>query len=130
MAKGEALAAVWRWAEAAEAFALAAERAPGNPRAWAELAVARAAAGDDAGALAAAHRTLALVPRDADALRVQALALRGLGRLAAADAALAAYARHRPPDATTELRLRCAHDDPACRRERDPVHTHPLVPAE
>ena len=104
--------------------------APGNPRAHAELAMARLALGQSRAALMAAKAGLALVPRDADCLRVQAIALRDLGAPALlADAALAAYDRHKVPDRASELRERCLANDPRCAREGDPIHVHAMVPA-
>jgi hypothetical protein len=91
------------------------------------LAPALGSTGDNAGALAAAATGLELVPRDADLLRSQAVALAGLGR-SEAGAALAAYDRFRSPDSAAELRIRCAAASPRCAREREQGHTHALHP--
>ena len=128
-ARGAAMARVWRWAEAAEAFGLSTAKAPDNAAGWADLAMALGSLGREQEALAAARRGLALAPRHADCLRVQALALRALGRPdEEAAAALEAYDQHRPPDQAAELRIECARRDPLCALERDPVHVHDLVP--
>ncbi len=127
-ARGTAFARVWRWREAADALQIAAPKAPDNPAGWTELAMALGSLGLEQGALEAAQHALALSPRDADCLRVQALALRSLG---ASDAdmarALDAYDRFRPPDRATDLRIACTAKDPLCARERDPIHLHDLV---
>ena len=129
-ARGLALARVWRWREAADAFAIAAPGAPDNPAGWTQLAVALGSLGRDREALAAAQKGLALSPRNADCLRVQSVALHSLGAPdPVSAAALAAYDAHRPPDRATDIRIACAAHDPECARERDPVHVHDLVPA-
>jgi len=128
-ARGAALARVWRWREAADAFGAAMVKAPSNAPGWAQLAMALGSIGSHQDALAAAQRGLALAPRDADLLRVQALALRGLSApLDLADAALAAYEQHRPPDRATDLRIACVGAVPLCASERDPVHVHEISP--
>jgi hypothetical protein len=76
----------------------------------------------------AAQRGLALAPRDSDLLRVQALALRGLGASPDwTDSALEAYDRHRPPDRAADLRIACVGSVPLCASERDPVHVHEMI---
>ena len=127
-ARGQAFARVWRWPEAADAFAAAMAKAPSNAPGWSQLAIALGSAGREAEALTAAQRGLALAPRDADCLRVQALALRSLGADASeTDAALRAYDEYRPPDRAADLRIACVGSVPLCARERDPVHIHELV---
>ena len=127
-ARGTAFARVWRWREAADALQLAAPRAPDNPAGWTELAMALGSLGLEKDALAAAQHGLALSPRDADCLRVQALAVRALGADGPdADRALDAYDRFRPPDRQTDLRIACTAKDPLCARERDPIHIHDLL---
>ena len=127
-ARGAALARVWRWPAAADALSAAAAAAPANTAGWSEAAVALGSAGRDREALEAARRGLALSPRDADLLRVQALSLRALGAEAPeVDAALDAYERHRAPDRAGELRIACAARDAMCALEREPVHVHELV---
>ena len=122
-----ALMRVWRWDEAVAPLRLATARAPTNLDGHVALAVTLGSLGRDAEALDAARAGLLLQPREPSLLRVQALALRGLG--APSEAALAAYDQHRPPDEATDLRIRCAAASPDCARERTPVHTHELVPA-
>ena len=127
-ARGTAFARVWRWREAAEALAIAAPKAPDNPAGWTELAMALGSLGREKEALEAAHHGLAISPRDADCLRVQALALRSLGAADPdASTALDAYDRFRPPDRATDLRIACTAKDPLCARERDPIHVHDLL---
>jgi tetratricopeptide (TPR) repeat protein len=128
-ARGSAFARVWRWEEAAGAFAAATAKAADNAGGWAQLAMALGSLGREPEALAAAQRGLALAPRDADLLRVQALALRGLGAPPApAGAALRAYDEFRPPDRATDVRIACIASVPLCASERDPIHVHDLIP--
>ncbi len=128
-ARGQAFAGVWRWSDAASALERAAYASPVDDVLWGHLAVARGAAGNPGAALAAATHVLALGPRDADALRVQALALEALG----ADgqdvaSARAAFARWRPPDDAPASKNACAMRSAACALERVPVHVHALTP--
>jgi tetratricopeptide (TPR) repeat protein len=129
-ARGQAFARVWRWSEAADALAAAMAKASANAPGWGQLAIALGSAGREREALTAAQRGLALAPRDADLLRVQALALRALGGEAGdVERALHAYDRFRPPDRATDLRIACAAASPLCALERDPIHVHDLVAA-
>lgn len=121
--RGDAHAQVWQWERAAEAYALAAERAPLDDTRWVDLARALGSAGDDRAALAAARRGLALQPRDETLLRTQYLALEALGA-PTADLARDAYLDHRTPDDLTALRLACARRDPTCASERLPIRVH------
>jgi tetratricopeptide (TPR) repeat protein len=121
----DALARVWRWDEAATYAQAATERAPLNTLAWVMLARARGSLHDDAGALEAARRGLAISPRDPDLLRSQATALRGLDP-DLADDALAAFDRFRAPDAAPQLRMTCAGSSQRCAREREMGHTHAM----
>ncbi len=123
--RGDAYAQVWRWAEAAESYAAAAEGAPGDDSRWTDLARARGSAGQDALALTAARRGLALSPRDESLLRSQYLALEHLTP-DGADPAREAYLAHRVPDALSTLRLECAQRSEWCAQERLPVHTHAM----
>jgi Cytochrome c554 and c-prime len=128
-ARGAAFARVWRWREAADAFTAAMHKAPGNAGGWGQLAMSLGSIEREREALDAARRGLALAPRDADLLRVQALALRGLGAAPDwSDSALHAYDQHRPPDQAADLRIACVGAVPLCASERDPVHVHELVP--
>jgi tetratricopeptide (TPR) repeat protein len=129
--RGDALARVWRWPKAAEAYREAARRAPGNASLWRKLAVAEGSAGRDREALEAAQRGLRLLPRDADCLRVQALSLRDLGAAPqVVEAAMKAYDEYRTPDELGEIRRRCAAGSRHCAREVVPVHEHRLERAE
>jgi hypothetical protein len=127
-ARGAAYARVWRWAEAADAFGAAMAKASNNAPGWGQLAMALGSLGREQEALTAAQRGLALMPRDADLLRVQALALRSLAAPPAdAEAALHAYDSFRPPDRQADLRIACVGSSPLCALERDPIHVHELV---
>lgn len=123
--EGQALAAVWRWAQATGPLAQVAAAAPDDPAVWSELALAHGSAGAPAAALQAAQAGLRLAPRSADLLRIQALALAELGA-GQADAAMAAYLEHRSPDNAPRVRSACSRGVPGCARERVPVHAHPL----
>ncbi|MEQ9079245.1 MAG: hypothetical protein RLP09_35630, partial [Sandaracinaceae bacterium] len=118
--RGDAYAQVWRWPDAAEAYAVAAEGAPEDESRWVDLARALGSAGDDAGALRAANRGLLLAPRDESLLRSRYLALDDATR----EPARHAYLTHRAPDALDLLRRHCADADPFCASERAPVHVH------
>lgn len=118
----DALARVWRWEEAVAPAKACAERAPQNSAAWVVYARVLGSIGDNAGALAAARRGLALAPRDPDLLRSQAVALAALKR-PEADAALASYDRFRSPDNSADLRIQCAADSARCARDREQAHT-------
>jgi tetratricopeptide (TPR) repeat protein len=125
--RGDALSRVWRWREAAEALSRATARSPGNPGGWRALAIARGSLGEHREALAASIAGLALTPRDADLLRVQALALEALDAdPAVVERALDAYDEHRPPDRGADIRVECARTVPGCATERQPVHVHQL----
>jgi len=112
-ARGEALAAVWRFDEAGAHWAEAVAGAPLSAAGWAELARMRGSLGEDRGALQAAQRGLALAPRHPELLRSQALAAGALG-LAGAGEAEAAWLAHRPPDGADRLRMRCDREDAEC----------------
>lgn len=126
--RGKALANVWRFAEAVPAFEVAASKAPEDDEAWSALAIARASAGDDEGALDASLSGLALTPRHADLLRSQALSLRALlgERDPRAAAAQTAQLDHRVADETPDLRAACNALVPGCALEREPVHVHAM----
>ncbi|HUS66999.1 MAG TPA: multiheme c-type cytochrome [Kofleriaceae bacterium] len=127
-ARGSAFARVWRWREAAEALSAATGVATDNAGGWADFAMSLGSLGREEEALVASQRGLALSPRDADLLRVQALAVRALGVPPdQAAAALDAYDRHRPPDRGTDLRIECVAVDPLCKLERDPIHVHDMT---
>jgi tetratricopeptide (TPR) repeat protein len=125
--RASALGSVWRWQEAIDPLRLCTQAAPRDSLAWTRLAVAAGSAGDTRVALDACAHGLALQPRDADMLRVQALALEKIGvdptRTAAARDAYLAF---RPPDDAPAIRGACARSVPGCARERLPVHVHEM----
>jgi tetratricopeptide (TPR) repeat protein len=126
-ARAEALGGIWRWNEAAVPLRAAALASPLDDKVWSHLAVAYGSADQPADALEAARHALALAPRDADALRVQALALDRLGA-SPEDVAAArdAYARWRPPDDAPAVKSACSRQFPWCALERLPVHVHAM----
>ena len=126
-ARGEALGNVWRWKEAAGPLRQAALATPLDDVLWSHLAVADGSADDPQGALEATTHGLALAPRDADMLRVQALALERLGA-PAQDVAGArdAFARWRPPDDAPAIKNGCSSQLAWCALERLPVHVHAM----
>jgi tetratricopeptide (TPR) repeat protein len=124
--RGDSLAQVWRWSEAAAPLQAAAEAAPRDDAAWAALALALGSAGRGADALEASRKGLLLQPRDADMLRVQALALASLK--APSHEAREAYLACRTPDDAPRIRGACSKNVPGCALERNPVHVHELRP--
>jgi tetratricopeptide (TPR) repeat protein len=125
--RAEALGSVWRWREAMDPMQHAARAAPLDDTVWSRLATACGSAGDPDGALAASIHGLELAPRDADLLRVQALALEGLGAAEAEVArARAAFTAWRPPDDAPGVKNACAQRFPWCAVERLPVHVHSM----
>jgi hypothetical protein len=87
--------------------------------------VALGSAGEPEAALDATARGLLLQPRDADMLRVQALALEALGAgEAETERAKSAFAAFRPPDDAPQVRAGCSKTVPGCALERIPVHVH------
>ncbi|CAN5692893.1 hypothetical protein BH09MYX1_BH09MYX1_53190 [soil metagenome] len=125
--RGEALAEVWRFDEAAPWLERAAQRAPLDDTAWSRLAVVLGSANHPRAALAAAARTLVLFPRDADALRVQSLSLDALGApLPECNLARAAFLDRHAPDDGPSIKGKCSATVPGCALERDPVHVHAM----
>jgi predicted Zn-dependent protease len=128
--RGEALSLVWRWAEAVPPLERAVRAAPRDDGAWVRLAVALGSrGGDEQAALEAALSGLRLQPRDADLLRVEALARRALRDPEAAQVE-AAYDTYRPADAIPQVKARCSMKVPGCALERTPVHAHRMRQAE
>jgi tetratricopeptide (TPR) repeat protein len=122
---GQALGDIWRWSDATGPLAEAALATPRDDTLWGHLAIAYGSAGDARQALDAAAHALVLAPRDADALRVQALALEQLGAPAeAVSRARKAFDRWRPPDDAPAVKNRCAKRFRWCALERLPVHVH------
>jgi tetratricopeptide (TPR) repeat protein len=129
--RGLANARVWRFEPASRWLQLAAAGAPHDDRAWVELAMAQGSLERSRAALSSARRGLALVPRQPDLLRVQALALRDLGAPAAVlEPAVAAFLRHRARDDGPAMLSRCSDRSYRCALERNPVHAHELVPVD
>jgi tetratricopeptide (TPR) repeat protein len=125
--RGEALSRSWRLAEAAPYLLEAAGGAPRDDIGWARLAIVSGSLGHAEDALDVAQRGLLLQPRDADSLRIQALALESLG----ADRELIGRARdahlaNRSPDDAPVLRAKCAATVAVCARERMSVHVHEM----
>ncbi len=128
-ARGEALANVWRWREATAPLQRAATASPLDDALWSHLAVAYGSADEPRAALNASAHGLELAPRDADMLRVQALALERLGAGSAEVAsAREALARWRSPDDAPAIKNACALKLAWCALERIPVHIHPMRP--
>jgi tetratricopeptide (TPR) repeat protein len=121
--RGRALAQVWRWEQAIPHLERALAASPSSPKLAAELATACGSAGMHRRALEVSSAALVLRPRDAALLRTQALALEAIGDPRAA-AAMDAYFTHREPDDQPHLAAKCGEIDPACARERVPVHVH------
>ena len=123
-ARGEVLASTWRLADAAPFFFSAAQKNPRDDDAWARASVTLAGAGDLRAALDASKRGLETQPRDADMLRVQAIALASL-RAETRDAE-AAFLERRTPDEAPSIRGKCSAKVPGCANERVPVHVHAM----
>jgi tetratricopeptide (TPR) repeat protein len=122
--RGQALATVWRWSEASDAFAACAQKVPGDLEAWRLLATSLGSAGRDREALAAARQGLKLQPREPDLLRVQALSMAALG-----DDSGEAFARalqYRTPDNGPAVKAACSRNVDGCAAERNPVPQHTL----
>ncbi len=128
--RGDALARVWRWDEAAAAYGEALRRADGSTSAWRSYAVALASAGRYDEALAAAQSGLRLQPRDEGLLRAQSRALDALqaGDVARAGAA-EAFARFRAWGGAWGAVDACVAQHPVCVDTRVPVPVVPLTPA-
>ncbi len=127
--RGDLYAQVWRWPPAAEAYEQAAALAPTDVTLWQALAMARASAGAVEQALIAAQRGLALVPRDADCLRVQALALAELGAPPVVrEQTLAAALFWRLPDDGPSAKGKCSKRIAGCADRRNPVPRYQAVP--
>ncbi|MEM9071544.1 MAG: hypothetical protein AAGE52_23760 [Myxococcota bacterium] len=124
--RGDAYAQVWQWAEAAEAYAAAAEVTHGDASLFRDLARARGSAGDDAGALEAAQAGLRFAPRHPDLLRSQSLAFDALSE--DHEGARAAFLAHRRVDEQPELLRRCQRSVPNCDRDRQPIPELRLTP--
>jgi tetratricopeptide (TPR) repeat protein len=117
--RGQALANVWRFGEASDAFHACVQKVPQDLEAWRLLATALSSAGHDAEALEAARRGLLLQPREPDLLRVQALSLKALGL--DSREALARALQYRVADEGPAVKAACARQIEGCAAERNPV---------
>ena len=125
-ARGDAYGQVWRWKEAAAAWSAALKGAPTELGLWQSLAMAEASLGRYPQALAAAQGGLRLQPRDADCLRVQALALAQLG--VPADHALDVALKWRTPDDGPRAKALCGARVEGCAARRNPVPRYDALP--
>lgn len=114
--RGEAFERVWRFSEAADAYARVAAAAPLDTAAHRDHARSLGAAGRSEEVEAAATPGLALQPRDEGLLRSVAVARED-------EASMRAYLTHRRPDDETALRMRCDANEPTCARDRLPIPT-------
>ncbi len=114
--RGEAFERVWRFSEAADAYARVAAAAPLDTAAHRDHARSLGATGRSEEVEAAAAPGLALQPRDEGLLRSVAVAHDD-------EASMRAYLTHRRPDDETALRLRCDANEPTCARDRLPIPT-------
>jgi hypothetical protein len=128
-ARAQALLAEWKWDAAARELEGAARQAPNDDGLLASLAVAWGGAGEYERALSTTARGLLLQPRDADMLRVQALALRALrGEASLLAQADDAYLGCRVPDLAASTRAACSSRVVGCAHGRVPVHTIAMRP--
>ena len=126
--RGEALAQVWRFADAAPWLERSQRRAPLDDAGWSRLAVVWGSADDPTRALDASRAALALFPRDDAALRVQSLSLDALGApMPTCEAARKAFLERRAPDDGPAIKAKCSKNVPGCAMERDPVHVHEMI---
>jgi len=124
--RGNAYANVWKYEEAADAFARGAEMID-DDRLHRRHAIALGSLGRYGGSLLAAQRGLTLEPRDTDLLRAQYLATRNLDVPQRwRTTAKRAYHRYQQDDRAAQLRAECSDESERCRRERLPVHTHEM----
>jgi tetratricopeptide (TPR) repeat protein len=125
--RGQVLGNVWRWRESIGPLEQAARASPLDDALWSRLAIARASANDPLDALEATTHGLELTPRDADMLRVQALALERLAALPDdTRRARAAFGLWRPPDQAPAMKQACSNRFAWCALERLPVHVHEM----
>lgn len=129
--RAQALYRTYRFTEARPYAERAAVLVPTDRSVLALLARVRGLCGDAAGALAAADRLLALDPESEDGHHQRLLALRELGRPAAAiDAAEQSFLYYRRPvERDQELRQHFRARHPAYAGEDTPAHLHQLKPA-
>jgi len=126
-ARGQAFSDIWLWQQAAIELQGAALAAPRDDALWSQLAIAYASADQPRAALDAAGHGLRLNPRDADMLRVQAIALERLGApIDEVASARYGFERWRPPDDSPAKKSACSRRFDWCALERIPVHVHSL----
>jgi len=118
-ARGDAYGQVWKWKDAAAAWTEAVKSAPTDLGLWQSIAMAEASVGRYRPALTAAQEGLKLFPRDADCLRVQALALAQLG--GSGSESLDAALEWRVPDDGPKAKALCSAKVPGCANRRNPV---------
>jgi tetratricopeptide (TPR) repeat protein len=130
-ARGDSLAAVWRFGEAAEWYRRAASVAPENDSIWQSLALSLGSSGQAEAALQAAHSGLERQPRGEQLLRSQALSLKVLSAGdAEAARALDLYLTYRISDEVPRLASQCRDRHALCAREQLGVHLHELLPVD
>ncbi len=127
LARGDALAAVWRWDAASKAYRQATTLAPLDDRAWRGLTLSLGSLDKRQEALEAAQKGLVLEPRDPHLLRSQHFATKALwpGSPAATQAQDAWLAYKRDEEAS-QIQGRCADPSSACQQERVPIFARPL----
>ena len=127
LARGKALAQVWRWEQAATAFEEATRRAPNDDRTWRGLANALGSLGKREEGLKAAQRGLKLEPRDAHLLRSQSLAYTKLDPDGPkAKLAHETWLKFRRDEKSSSIKGQCKDPDSDCQRERVPIPTREL----
>ena len=124
LAKGRAYEKVWMFPQAVPAYRAAAELQD-DDRIWRGLAYNLGSMDRHRPSLRAAQKGLEIEPRDADLLRAQLLALRGLDApdvpLSAAEKA---YESYKADEGAGQIKIECADGSEHCRRERLPIHIH------
>jgi tetratricopeptide (TPR) repeat protein len=123
-----AFARVWRWEEAAISAAAVTSALPGAELGWIAKSRAHASLGEDAEALAAATRGLAIQPRSPEMLRTQYTTTRKLfgsddPRI---EVAHRAFRRFRKDEEGREIQARCFRSE-SCENERIPLSPRTLV---
>ncbi|MBM4778116.1 MAG: hypothetical protein GQE15_10495 [Archangiaceae bacterium] len=127
--RGDIYAQVWRWPLAAEAYRRASQLAPTDVTVWQMLAMSEASSGRYPEALVAAQAGIKLFPRDADCLRVQALALAQLGAPEAIrEKSLAVALEWRTPDEGPASKGKCSKRIVGCAERRNPVPRYQAEP--
>ena len=129
-ARGDALAAVWRWEKAAVAYEAVTRAAPNDSRGWRGLAQSLGSLGRRTESLAAAQSGLALEPRDPHLLRSQSLAYAKLAPgTPAAEKARKSWLEHRRDEEAPSIQGKCKDPTSECQKERVPVFVRTMRPA-